>query len=366
MAVPDLDIVPEAPAVVAFPHDYPPSSIVIDTSGRRLYYVLGNKQAYMYSISVGREGFNWTGTETISRTQAWPDWHPPQEMRQRDPRLPEKMTGGTRNPLGAMALYLGTTLYRIHGTNDVKSIGQAQSSGCFRMMNASVVHLASVAEVGTMVTVVASLPKGVEVSQVPEPRPVGPLRASPVDPSMPPRRPMTIVICATTRCAGGEFQEGSMTVRSFMLSLACLAALAGRRWRATSGSKKAGPIIATSDSGSACGTRATCSSRRRYPRPVTAKCLSPETAEPGSLSAPLRNDAGKARQPTRTPSRGSLRGYRIDYRRLAGSWFVLSGEGNGKTFDEKVMFSCAGRLINSFAMVYPTDQRERSTPSSRG
>ena len=125
----------------------------------------------MYPISVGREGFNWTGTETISRKQAWPDWHPPQEMRQRDPRLPEKMTGGTRNPLGAMALYLGTTLYRIHGTNDVKSIGQAQSSGCFRMMNASVVHLAGVAGVGTMVTVVASLPKGVEVSQVPEPAP---------------------------------------------------------------------------------------------------------------------------------------------------------------------------------------------------
>ena len=178
----------EAPAVVVFPHDYPPSSIVIDTSGRRLYFVLGNKQAYMYSISVGREGFNWTGTETISRKQAWPDWHPPQEMRQRDPRLPEKMTGGTRNPLGAMALYLGTTLYRIHGTNDVKSIGQAQSSGCFRMMNASVVHLAGVAGVGTMVTVVASLPKGLEISQVPEPRPIGPAPSvigGPVDAATP-------------------------------------------------------------------------------------------------------------------------------------------------------------------------------------
>jgi lipoprotein-anchoring transpeptidase ErfK/SrfK len=160
--------------VVAFPYDYPTSSIVIDASGRRLYYILENKQAYMYPISVGREGFDWTGTETISRKQAWPDWHPPQEMRQRDPRLPEKMTGGTRNPLGAMALYLGTTLYRIHGTNDIKSIGQAQSSGCFRMMNASVVHLASVAEVGTLVTVVASLPKGVEVSQGPGAVPVGP------------------------------------------------------------------------------------------------------------------------------------------------------------------------------------------------
>jgi len=144
----------------------------------------------MYPISVGREGFSWTGTETISRTQAWPDWHPPQEMRERDPRLPEKMTGGTRNPLGAMALYLGTTLYRIHGTNDVKSIGQAQSSGCFRMMNASVLHLAGVAGVGTMVTVVVSLPKGVEVSRVPEPPRVAPASSlAPARPINPPRLP---------------------------------------------------------------------------------------------------------------------------------------------------------------------------------
>lgn len=117
---------------------------------------------------MGREGFNWTGTETIGRKQAWPDWHPPEEMRQRDPKLPERMTGGLRNPLGAMAFYLGTTLYRIHGTNDVKSIGQVQSSGCFRMMNPAVPHLASMAEVGTTVTVVATLPKGVEVSQSPQ------------------------------------------------------------------------------------------------------------------------------------------------------------------------------------------------------
>jgi lipoprotein-anchoring transpeptidase ErfK/SrfK len=166
---PRPEIEAQAPALVAFPYDYPTSSIVIDTSGRKLYYVLGNSQAYMYPISVGREGFNWTGTETVSRKQAWPDWHPPEEMRQRDPRLPEKMTGGVRNPLGAMALYLGTTLYRIHGTNDVTSIGRAQSSGCFRMMNSAVVHLARLAEIGTTVTVVASLPKGVEISQAREP-----------------------------------------------------------------------------------------------------------------------------------------------------------------------------------------------------
>jgi lipoprotein-anchoring transpeptidase ErfK/SrfK len=92
-----------APPIVAFPHDFPANSIVIDTGGRKLYYVLADKQAYEYAISVGREGFNWTGTETITRKQAWPDWYPPAEMRARDPTLPEKMTGGLRNSLGAMA-----------------------------------------------------------------------------------------------------------------------------------------------------------------------------------------------------------------------------------------------------------------------
>src|SRR5262245_51857046 len=163
------EIAPEAPAVIAFPHDFPANSIVIDTGGRKLYYVLPDKRAYQYAISVGREGFNWTGTETVSRKQAWPDWHPPAEMRERDPALPEKMTGGLKNPLGAMALYLGNTLYRIHGTNDSKSIGRAASSGCFRMLNAHVLHLASVAEIGTPVNVVASMPRRPEVSQAPEP-----------------------------------------------------------------------------------------------------------------------------------------------------------------------------------------------------
>lgn len=162
---PRPQIIPEAPPVVAFPYAHPAASIVIDTSGRKLYYVLDGNLAYAYPISVGREGFSWTGTEKISRKQAWPDWHPPEDMRDRDPTLPEKMTGGVRSPLGAMALYLGTTLYRIHGTNDTKSIGQAQSSGCFRMMNSAVLHLAARAEIGTTVTVVASLPEGQKISQ---------------------------------------------------------------------------------------------------------------------------------------------------------------------------------------------------------
>jgi lipoprotein-anchoring transpeptidase ErfK/SrfK len=151
--------------VVAFPYGFPVASIVIDTSGRNLYYVLEGNRAYSYPVAVGREGFSWIGTENISRKQAWPDWYPPEEMHQRDPKLPEKMTGGIRNPLGAMALYLGTTLYRIHGTNDAKSIGRAQSSGCFRMINSAVLHLANLVAVGTSVTVVAALPARQEVSK---------------------------------------------------------------------------------------------------------------------------------------------------------------------------------------------------------
>jgi L,D-transpeptidase catalytic domain len=170
------DIVPVAPPVVAFPLPFPTSSMVIDTGGRKLYYVLPDNKAYAYPISVGREGFDWTGTETISRKQAWPDWYPPSEMRQRDNSLPEKMTGGIKNPLGAMALYLGSTLYRVHGTNDVKSIGRAQSSGCFRMLNSAVLHLASLAETGTTVSVVSSLPKQA-VSPPPEASPPKPTQS---------------------------------------------------------------------------------------------------------------------------------------------------------------------------------------------
>ena len=176
---PRPEIASKAPPVVAFAHDYPANSIVIDTGSRKLYYVLPDKRAYQYSISVGREGFNWAGTEAISRKQAWPDWHPPAEMRERDPSLPEKMTGGLKNPLGAMALYLGNTLYRIHGTNDVKSIGRAQSSGCFRMLNSAVLHLASLTEIGTAVSVVTSLPAPQAVSKASPPPALAPARPAP-------------------------------------------------------------------------------------------------------------------------------------------------------------------------------------------
>lgn len=146
-----------APPTVPFYASYASGSIVIDVKERKLYYVIGNTRAYAYPIGVGREGFSWTGTEKVSRVAEWPDWHPPAEMRQRQPELPEKMLGGLRNPLGAKAIYLGNTLYRIHGTNDAKSIGRAQSSGCFRMMNEHVTHLASLVQIGAEVSVVASL-----------------------------------------------------------------------------------------------------------------------------------------------------------------------------------------------------------------
>ena len=157
---PRPDISPRAPQSVAF-RGYAQGSIVVDTSSRSLYYVTSATSAYRYPISVGRDGFTWKGVEKISRVQEWPDWHPPKEMRERDPRLPEKMTGGINNPLGAKALYLGNSLYRIHGTNDSKSIGYAASSGCFRMMNHHVAHLATLAGVGTTVHVLDKLPANV-------------------------------------------------------------------------------------------------------------------------------------------------------------------------------------------------------------
>ena len=162
---PRPSIAPVAPPKVSFPNGYGAGSIVIDTNGRKLYYVLSSSQAYRYPISVGREGFTWTGTQKISREVDWPDWRPPAEMLERKPNLPELMTGGIRNPLGVKALYLGNTLYRIHGTNDAKSIGYAASSGCFRMLNGHVVHLAAIAGIGTTVRVLSKLPSSMANAQ---------------------------------------------------------------------------------------------------------------------------------------------------------------------------------------------------------
>jgi lipoprotein-anchoring transpeptidase ErfK/SrfK len=154
---PRPDIAPIRPEMVRYESRHAAGTIIIDTAGRQLLLVQGNGSALRYPISVGREGFTWTGEEKISRIAEWPDWHPPAEMRDRDPKLPEKMTGGIRNPLGAKALYLGNTLYRIHGTNDARTIGRASSSGCFRMLNGHVMDLASRVGVGTKVVVASSL-----------------------------------------------------------------------------------------------------------------------------------------------------------------------------------------------------------------
>lgn len=146
-------IAAKRPPVVRFAKRYTKGSIVIDTAGRKLYYVLGKGRAYRYPIAVGKRGFAWSGTTRISAKKSWPDWRPPKEMRKRKPNLPKVMHGGLYNPLGAKALYLGKSLYRIHGTNNSKSIGTASSSGCFRMLNSHVTHLSKIAGVGTKVYV---------------------------------------------------------------------------------------------------------------------------------------------------------------------------------------------------------------------
>jgi lipoprotein-anchoring transpeptidase ErfK/SrfK len=155
------DIKPDEPPIVYFDRNEEVGSILIDTQGRKLYYVLPGKRAYLYPISVGRDGFTWSGTERISRIAVWPSWTPPAEMHKRQPGLPITVTGGLKNPEGARALYLGNTIYRIHGTNNDRTVGRANSSGCFRMTNEHVVHLASIAKVGAKVRVLQTYAGGV-------------------------------------------------------------------------------------------------------------------------------------------------------------------------------------------------------------
>lgn len=150
---PRPDITPRSPSSVTYSSGQSPGTIVIDSAARKLFLVTSASTALAYPVSVGREGFAWNGSEKISRVAEWPDWHPPAEMRERDPKLPNKMLGGVKNPLGAKALYLGNTLYRIHGTSDARSVGRAASSGCFRMHNGHIVDLAQRVGVGTKVVV---------------------------------------------------------------------------------------------------------------------------------------------------------------------------------------------------------------------
>jgi lipoprotein-anchoring transpeptidase ErfK/SrfK len=144
---------PYARQMVFFRTNEPPSTLVIHTSERFLYVVMGNNRALRYGIGVGREGFQWTGLQKVMRKAEWPDWTPPPEMIQRQPYLPRFMAGGPGNPMGARALYLGSTVYRIHGTNQPETIGQAISSGCFRLANGDVIDLFERVPVGAKVII---------------------------------------------------------------------------------------------------------------------------------------------------------------------------------------------------------------------
>jgi len=138
---------------VAAPGNYAPGTIVVNTTERRLYLIQDGGTALKYGIGVGRVGFTWAGTTTVIAKKEWPDWTPPSQMLKRRPDLPRFMKGGPENPLGARAMYLGASLYRIHGSNEPETIGQAVSSGCFRLLNDDVIDLYGRVKVGAKVVV---------------------------------------------------------------------------------------------------------------------------------------------------------------------------------------------------------------------
>ena len=139
--------------IVNYPSTQTPGTVVVDTQNTYLYYVIAGGKAIRYGIGVGREGFTWSGVKTVGQKSEWPDWIPPAEMIQRQPYLPRFMAGGPQNPLGARALYLSGTLYRIHGTNAPSTIGKHVSSGCIRMLNEDVIDLYARVSIGTKIVV---------------------------------------------------------------------------------------------------------------------------------------------------------------------------------------------------------------------
>jgi lipoprotein-anchoring transpeptidase ErfK/SrfK len=145
---------------IDYPSKEPAGTIVVDTAHTYLYLVLGNGKAMRYGIGVGRQGFTWSGVEKVAKMAEWPDWHPPEEMIERQPYLPRFMAGGEGNPLGARALYLGQTLYRIHGTNQPSTIGTFVSSGCIRLTNDDIADLYGRVKVGTRVMVLRGTQSG--------------------------------------------------------------------------------------------------------------------------------------------------------------------------------------------------------------
>ena len=140
-------------ATVTYQSNEKPGTIIINTKERRLYYLLGDGRAVRYGIGVGRDGFTWSGVKTVTDKREWPAWTPPEQMLKREPSLPRYMPGGPDNPLGARAMYLGSTLYRIHGSNEPDTIGESVSSGCFRLTNPDVIDLYARVKIGSKVIV---------------------------------------------------------------------------------------------------------------------------------------------------------------------------------------------------------------------
>jgi lipoprotein-anchoring transpeptidase ErfK/SrfK len=164
----------------------PVGTLIIDTPNTYLYLVLGNGKAMRYGIGVGREGFTWAGAERVSKMAEWPDWHPPSEMIERQPYLPRFMAGGEGNPLGARALYLGNTLYRIHGTNQPSTIGTFVSSGCIRLTNDDIADLYTRVKVGTRVVVLpGNPPVTASAAGVPSPQGAAASAGAPLGPPAP-------------------------------------------------------------------------------------------------------------------------------------------------------------------------------------
>ena len=152
-AAPQAQVQPIPREIVAFDAPYKPGTIVVSTSERRLYFVMPNGEAIRYGVGVGRPGFTWSGVKTVTAKKEWPSWVPPKAMLARRPDLPRYMAGGIENPLGARAMYIGSTEYRIHGSNEPDTIGQAVSSGCIRMTNEDVTDLYDRVRVGAKVVV---------------------------------------------------------------------------------------------------------------------------------------------------------------------------------------------------------------------
>ena len=178
---------------VAFPTKEPAGTLIVDTPNTYLYYVLGGGRAIRYGVRVGRDGFTWTGVQKISRKAEWPDWHPPTEMIERQPYLPRFMAGGPGNPLGARAMYLGSTVYRIHGTNQPSTIGKFVSSGCIGMLNDDVSDLFDRVKVGTRVVVMPGGPPPGTTTASAQPVPGPNAAGGPLPPSNVPGTQPTVV-----------------------------------------------------------------------------------------------------------------------------------------------------------------------------